>query len=162
MTGDPEGSGVLPGNDRCAPERGDRGRRRRHRRGADARRPGKASLPAGIEAARTAGTQRFVGTFAAIGFGSLLALDARELARRDFGALHEKCDIFQAGAGTGGSPKIEDALHPLLNRQDEGLDVVVGRRWQAGSLSVPLENRRKREFNTSRARYCETSDVLAE
>ena len=45
-------------------------------------------------------------------------------------ALHEKCDIFQAGACTGGSPTVEDALHPLLLRQDEGLDVVVGRRWQ--------------------------------
>ena len=66
-----------------------------------------------------------------IGFGSGLALDARELARRDFGALDEKCDIFQAGACTGGAPTIEDALHPLLLRQDEGLDVDVGRRWQA-------------------------------
>jgi len=46
-------------------------------------------------------------------------------------ALHEKCDTFQAGACTGDSPTVEDALHPLLDRQDEGLDVVVGRRWQA-------------------------------
>ena len=84
-----------------------------------------------FEAAWAPSAQRFVGPFAALGFGSLLALDARELARRDFGALDEKCDIFQAGAGTGGSPTIEDALHPLLNRQDKGLDVVVGRRWQA-------------------------------
>jgi len=41
-------------------------------------------------------------------------LDARELARRDFGALDEKCDIFQAGPCTGGAPSVEDALHPLL------------------------------------------------
>ena len=98
---------------------------------ADARRPGGARLPAGIEAARTAGAQRFVGPFGALGFGSGLALDARELARRRSGALHEKCDIFQAGACTGGSPTVEDALHPLLDRQDEGSDIVVGRRWQA-------------------------------
>jgi len=84
-----------------------------------------------LEAARTSGAQRFVGPFGALGFGSGLALDARELARRRSGALHEKCDIFQAGACTGGAPSVEDALHPLLDRQDEGLDVVVGRRWQA-------------------------------
>jgi len=41
-------------------------------------------------------------------------LDARELARRDFGTLDEKCDVFQAGAWTGGSPTVEDALQPLL------------------------------------------------
>ena len=81
-----------------------------------------------FEAAWAPSAQRFVGPFAALGFGSLLALDARELARRDFGALDEKCDIFQAGAGTGGASAakpIERGVAAFRPCQYE--PIVVGR-----------------------------------
>ena len=83
-------------------------------------------------------------------------MDARELARRDFGALHEKYDILQAGACTGGSPTPVDAggaRHYALPARDlvrKHGEHQAGERGVEGDHARELARERQHTFREGR------------